>query len=617
MTFLFTDVEGSTRLWEQHPDAMKAALAVHDGFLRSAIADHHGYVFSTAGDSFAAAFHTADDAVAAGIAAQLAASAEVFDDAFDIKVRMGIHTGVADERDGDYFGSTVNRAARVMGAGHGGQILVSADTASLLSDVHDTVDLGTQTLRDLAEPIRVIQVNVPGASAGFPKLKTIDAFPGNLPTQLTSFVGRKQLVDDVAAVLDDVRLVTLTGVGGVGKTRLAVQVAAETLDRFEGGAWFCSLTAVRDRAGVTAEITGALGLSEQVGRNIEDAIFDTLELRPHLLILDNCEHILDDIADLAEAILERCPDARLLCTSREGLALRGERIIAVPTLPVISDDGAAAGAVQLFFDRALDVGPATAIGEDQTKAVHELCASLDGVPLAIELAAARTVAMTPMEILERLDERFRLLTGGRRGSRNHHQTLRQTVDWSYELLNESEKLVLQRLSVFAGSFDLGAVEAVAGDGLSRYEADDTLESLVAKSLVVTATGGARSRYSLLETIRQYAAEHLADAGGADAVRTSHANHYIERATDLGARLLGPDEFAAVASCRLEARNFRAVFDWAVDAGNVDTTFELITPFSRPVFSDIRPFPELAATALTLPTSQGHARESDLLALGIQ
>lgn len=367
VTFLFTDVEGATRLWEQHPDAMKVALAVHDGFLGAAIADPHGYVFSTAGDSFAAAFHTVDDAVAAGVAAQVAASGESFDDAFDIKVRMGIHTGVADERDGDYFGSTVNRAVRVMGAGHGGQILVSADTASLLSDVHDTVDLGTQTLRDLAEPVRVIQINVPGESASFAKLETIDAFPGNLPTQLTSFVGRKQLVDDVAAILDDVRLVTLTGVGGVGKTRLAVQVAAETLEGFEGGAWFCNLATARDRAGVTAELTSALGLSEQVGRNAEDVIFDTLELRPHLLILNNCEHILDDIADLAEAVLERCPDARLLCTSSEGLALSGERIIAVPTLPATSDDGAAGRAVQLFFDRALDVGPATAIGRTRPR----------------------------------------------------------------------------------------------------------------------------------------------------------------------------------------------------------------------------------------------------------
>jgi len=524
VTFLFTDLEGSTRLWEEFPQAMKDALARHDEILRDAIVAHDGHIVKTTGDGVHAAFADAAGAVDAALDAQIALSRESWTATGPLRVRIGIHTGAAEARDGDYYGTAVNRAARLMSAANGGQTIVSLTTEELLRDVNpggwELVDLGEHRLRDLQRAERVFQLCGDGLAADFPPLRTLDAYAGNLPAQLTSFIGRDDEVAAISEMLRSSRLVTLTGVGGVGKTRLAIQVAAEMLPEFPDGAWLCELAAANARDTMSDVVASALGVQPRAGMTLEGSIVEFLRTKRLLVVLDNCEHLLDAAADLADRVLRACDDVRILATSREGLAVDGEHVRPVRSLQRSS-------AELLFADRACAVAPDFTLDGAHAAAVADVCRRLDGIPLAIELAASRVSSMSPEEIASLLDERFRLLTGGKRTAVERHQTLRAMVDWSYSLLDDTERVVFDRLGVFSGSFDAAAAAAVvAGDGVEPWDVRDALASLCDRSMVVAEPGEAGvTRYSMLETLRAYARERLDERGEPDRWRRRHASHY--------------------------------------------------------------------------------------------
>jgi predicted ATPase/class 3 adenylate cyclase len=506
VTFLFTDIEGSTRRWEAEPDALRIALAAHDGVLRSAIETRGGWLFKHTGDGVCAAFASARAAVDAAIDAQRALA---------LPVRMGIATGEAELRGDDYFGPALNRAARIRDAGHGGQILVAASTASLVTGV-DLLDLGERRLRDLSGAQRLFQVRADGLRTEFPPLKTLDGVPGNLRVQATSFVGREAEVAELMAAVQAHRLVTLTGVGGVGKTRLALQVAAELVPEFSDGVWLVELAPVGDPSAVPDAVATALGLVPQPGMAVTERVAEGLAGRRLLVVFDNCEHVLDAVADLVEAVLARSNTVKALATSREGLRLPAEHLWPVPSLGL--REGVDSTAVTLFVERARAVVPGFELNGNGD-AVMEICRRLDGIPLAIELAAARMVSMSPADVRDRLGDRFRLLAGGRRGL-ERHQTLRHAVQWSYDLLDDAERTLLNRCSVFAGGFDLAAAVAVGGAGeLDDYAVLDLLDALVRKSLLTADRGERHTRYGMLETIRQFAEDQLAAAGTSDGTVT--------------------------------------------------------------------------------------------------
>jgi predicted ATPase/class 3 adenylate cyclase len=564
VTFLFTDLEGSTRLWEEHPAEMRDALARHDAILRDAIEAHHGQLVKTTGDGAHAAFSTASDAIDAAVAAQLALHGEEWD-ATPLRVRMGIHTGAAEIRDGDYYGTALNRAARLTSVAHGGQIVVSLTTRDLLRDTPvDLLDLGEHRLRDLGEPERIHQVAHSELPRDFPPLRSVENFPTNLPLQTTSFVGRDDDMDEVMDALESARVVTLTGVGGVGKTRLAIQVAAELLPRLRDGAWLVELGPLNTPDGLPELLAAALSIQPRQGMTTAQGIVDALRTKEMLVVLDNCEHVIGAAARMVDDIVRSCPGVRILATSREGLGVRGERQITVRSLDL------AVESVQLFVERARDAGGRFEHDEATESAVAQICTRLDGIPLALELAAARTRMMTPAEVATRLDERFRLLTGGSRTAVERHQTLRQAVDWSYDLLEPRERTMLDRLGVFAGGFTLDAAEAVvSGDGVDALDVMDGIAQLVDKSLVVAEQHDGGTRYRLLETIRQYALERLEQAGSTDTVRRRHAEWcaaFIEEAS-LGVR--SRDELHWLARLRRELDNLRAGITWAAGTDDAD------------------------------------------------
>ena len=565
VTFLFTDIEGSTRRWEKDADGMRVALAAHDEVLRSAIEGHDGFLFSHAGDGVAAAFASPRSAVDAAIAAQRE---------LELPVRMGLATGEAELRDGDYFGTVLNRAARVMAAGHGGQILVAESTAGLLSGL-DLVDLGARRLRDLPTPVGVFQVRVPGLRREFPPLRALDASPGNLRPAPTSFIGRESEAGEVQAAVKAHRLVTLTGVGGVGKTRLATEVAGRLVDEFPDGVWFFELAAVSDPAAVPDAVAAVLGITQQPGKTVAESVAEALEGRVRLLVFDNCEHLLDAAADLMEAILAASTTVRIVATSREGLGLADEQLWPVPSLDIGS--GIASAAVNLFVERAHNLAPHFSMATtDEVGAVVEICRRLDGIPLAIELAASRMASMTASEVRDRLDHRFRLLVGSRRGLARHH-TLRHAVAWSYDLLDDAEKALLERCSVFAGGFDLQSACAVAGsDNPDDYAILDLLDALVRKSLLVTDRSAGRTRFSMLETIRQFAEEQLAAHEAAATVWAAHARYFAGREADILALWDSPRQREAHTWFTAESANLRTAFRWAADQGDVDVAAAIAT-----------------------------------------
>ncbi|OBK35763.1 cyclase [Mycobacterium sp. 1245111.1] len=556
VTFLFTDVEGSTRRWEADADAMRAALTAHDDTLRTAIDAHGGVLFKHTGDGVCAAFASPRAAVDAAVAAQRK---------LELPVRMGLATGEAELRDGDYFGAVLNRAARVMAAGHGGQILVDAATVELLSGVK-LADLGVRRLRDISRPVNIFQVVADGLRTDFPALLTLDSTPGNLRSATTSFLGREAEIADLLATLKAHRLVTLTGPGGVGKTRLAVEVAARLAAEFVDGVWVVELAPVGDPAAVAEAVAATLGLTQQPGMNLADSVAAALEGRSRLLVFDNCEHLLDAAAELVDAILQHSATVKILATSREGLRLADEQLWPVPSLD--TRDGADSTAAALFVERAKAVSPTLALSDtDQANAVAEVCRRLDGIPLAIELAASRMQSMTAAELHERLDDRFRLLTGSRRGL-ERHQTLRQAVQWSYDLLDDNEKSLLARCSVFAGGFDLAAARAIADSG-DELAVLDLLDALVRKSLLVAGQSSGRTRYSMLETIRQFAEEQLVSSGEADRTRDGHAHYFAAREDEMLALWDSPRQRESYEWLARELPNLRAAFRWSVDRGDLD------------------------------------------------
>jgi predicted ATPase len=561
VTFLFTDIEGSTRRWENDPEAMGNALLLHDETLGSVIEAHGGWLFKHTGDGVCAAFGSARAAIDAAVAAQ---------QTLGLPVRMGIATGEAERRGEDYFGPVLNRTARVMAAGHGGQILVASSTAAVVSGV-DLIDRGEHRLRDLSGVEHLYQVRAAGLRVEFAPLRTLDGVPGNLPVQTTSFVGREVAVKEVAEQVRAHRFVTLTGVGGVGKTRLAVQVAAEVASEFPDGVWLVELAPVGDPAAVPDVIANALRVTPQAGMSMTDSLTQVLSGRRLLLVLDNCEHVLGAAGDLVETILTGTATVTVLATSREGLGLPAEQLWPVPSLDV--DAGADSAAFELFIERAHSVKPDFAAGVSaETDAVAEICRRLDGIALAVELAAARMVAMSAQDVRDRLDDRFRLLAGGRRGL-ERHQTLRNTVQWSYDLLDDDERAVLHRCAMFAGGFDLAAVTHLC-DGLDEYAVLDQLDSLVRKSLVTTEPAAGHVRYGMLETMRQFAEEQLAATGAITAVRDRHARYFAGQAFAYFAMWDGPRQRVAADWVDVEYANLRAGFRWAADHGDLDTAVAL-------------------------------------------
>jgi predicted ATPase/class 3 adenylate cyclase len=557
VTFLFTDIEGSTRRWEADPDQMRAALETHDAVLRDAIEGHTGCLFKHTGDGVCAAFASPRSAVDAAVAAQRALA---------LPVRMGLATGEAELRGADYFGAVLNRAARVMAAGHGGQILLDGTTAGLITGV-DLVALGPQRLRDIAKSVEMFQVHAPGIRTEFPPLKALGSTPGNLRPRTTSFVGRESELDELEKALEVHRLVTLTGPGGVGKTRLALEAAARLTNGFPDGVWVIELASVGDPAAAPEAVAAALGITQQPALSLAESVAQALEGRSRLLVFDNCEHVLDAAADMVEAILAASETVKILATSREGLRAVDEQLWPVPALDVHT--GVDSAAAKLFIERAHAVAPHFSLaGADDASAVVEICRRLDGIPLAIELAASRMVSMTATEVRDRLDDRFRLLVGSRRGL-ERHQTLRHAVQWSYALLDDAEKALLNRCSVFAGGFDLAAACAVARSD-DEFATLDLLDALVRKSLLVADRSSGRTRFSMLETIRQFAEEQLVLTGEGEETRTVHARYFAGLEANVLAQWHSPRQREAYAWLKVELANLRTAFRWAAGHGDLDT-----------------------------------------------
>jgi predicted ATPase len=553
VTFLFTDMEGSTRRWEEDPDAMRLAVAKHDEVVRRAIEANGGYVFATGGDGFAAAFGRAADAVAAAQQAQ-AALAEV--DA--IAVRMGINTGEVNERDGDYFGPAVNRTARLMAAGHGGQVLLSGVTAELVPGMV-LRNLGEHRLRDLGSPVLIWQLG----TGEFPLLQTLDELPGNLPVQRTSFVGRADEVKELAAMVGTERLVTLTGPGGVGKSRLALQVAAEVAREFNDGAWFVGLTSLEEGALVAATVLAALGVPERQGEPVLDTLSAWARPRHALVVIDNCEHLLSAVAETVDRMLDASSTLSVVATSQSLLGVRGEHVWSVA--PLCGSEGVPLDSVELFVDRARMVRADFTLTDDNEAAVIQICQRLDHLPLAIELAAARVRGMAPADIVSRLDQRLRLLTSSDRSAPGRHRTLDAAARWSYELLDETQQRMFDRCSVFAGPFTIGAAEIIiSGEGVDAWEVLDGILALVDKSLVLADETSGTTRYRLLETMRQFGQANLSAAGTADLYRDRHADYYTDYILSRRPQLHGSGDQAAMDEVECELENIRVALRRAAD-----------------------------------------------------
>jgi predicted ATPase/class 3 adenylate cyclase len=589
VTYLFTDVEGSTRLWEQHPAAMRQALARHDVLIEELVARHGGVVVRPRGegDSRFAVFARATDAVAAAAAVQQALCAEPWPAEAPVRVRLALHTGEADLREGDYYGGAVNRCARLRAIAHGGQALLSQATHDLVRDALPAGilvrDLGLHRLADLQRAEQVYQLLPEGMPADFPPLRSLEAIPNNLPLQLTSFVGREREMAEVRGLQGGTRLLTLTGTGGTGKTRLALQVVADLLQRYPQGVWLVELAAIADPALVPLAVATALGLREEAGQPATATLVAALRPRHLLLVLDNCEHVLDACAALAEALVRACPHVHILATSREALGLGGETAWRVPSLALpdvqhlpAPEELLQVEAVRLFVERARTAQPLFTVTAKQASAVAQVCRRLDGIPLALELAAARLRGLSIDELATRLDQRFRLLTGGSRTALPRQQTLQAAVDWSYSLLSAPEQTLFTRLAVFTGGFTLEAAEAVcAGGPVPAEEVLDLVLRLVDKSLVaVEGESAGRTRYRLLETLRQYGRERLVARGEAEALYHRHFAHYRDMAEQV-ALIFREMQQAVLGRLEAEHENLRQALGWALDLGEAQEGLRLV------------------------------------------
>jgi predicted ATPase/class 3 adenylate cyclase len=570
-TFLFTDIEGSSLLWERDPERMPEALARHDALVRATIEAYRGRIVKMLGDGAHAVFEDPCDAVSASVELLRELSDPATTNGIAFKVRCGIHAGVEQHRDNDFFGRAVNRAARIMAAAHGGQILVSQTVASLAGDrLPEGValrDLGSVRLRDLASAERVCQVLHPQLRTEFPALRTLETTPNNLPHLLTSFIGREREVAEVGSLLVKHRLVTLQGAGGIGKTRLSLEVAASGMDDFPDGVWLVELAALADPRLVPQAIASTLGVKEEAGCPVMDALVKFVKDRRLLVILDNCEHLVQACAEAAKALLQAGPYMKILASSREPLHVQGESIY--PLAPLATPDAYVSlkrvaleqfAAARLFIERAVAAQPAFQVSDENAMAVAGICQRLDGIPLALELAAARVRVLSVEQISTRLSDRFLLLTGGDRTALPRQQTLRALIDWSYDLLTESERLLFRRLAVFAGGFTLEAAEAVGASGEAESQnVLPLLTNLVEKSLVIIESDA--ERYRLLETVRQYALEKLIDSGDADASRDRHLVFFATLAEQAKPGLVGRQQAQWLARLDAERENLLAANAW--------------------------------------------------------
>jgi len=593
VTFLFTDIEGSTERWDIHREAMSAAVQRHDAIGRAAMDAHGGYVFKTLGDAFCVAFARTDAAVSAALDFQRALAAEDFSAVGGLRVRAALHTGAADERGGDYFGSTVNRVARLLSIGHGGQTLLSGVTHDLvlgaLPSQVSLRDLGEHRLKDLSRPEYVYQLVAPELASEFPALRSLQSMPNNLPLQMTSFVGREREVAEIAESLGTHRLVTLVGSGGIGKTRTSLQVAANLLDGSGNGVWFIELAPLASDEYISATIAQALGLSLPPEGDALAHLVKTLKSWQALLVFDNCEHIVAGAARVIWAIIRQCPKIAILASSRQGLGIAGETIYRLPSLGV--GDGAtvanareatAAPAIALFVERANAADQHFALTDENASIVADICRRLDGIPLAIELAAARVKVLSPRQLRERLDERFRVLTGGSRNLLPRQQTLRALIDWSHDLLDDRERMLFRRLGIFVNGFTLEAAIAVAtSDDFEELDLFDVLASLVDKSLVLAEPAGDALRYRMLESTRAYAREKLGASGESHDRALRHLHHLRDRFVDERKRLnqtgRGEPMDRLIA---IELEDLRAALDWGIANGEAKLASEPLAAVGR-------------------------------------
>ena len=570
ITYLFTDVQGSTPLWQQYPQEMREVMARHDYLMTSAVGQNGGAVVRPRGegDSIFAVFPRATDAVAAACSAQQLLQQEVWPKGMAISVRMAMHTGESELREHDYYGATVNRAARLRSIAHGGQILVSEATAQLVRDSlsPDTSlrDMGSHRLKDLQRAEQVFQLVHPGLQADFPALKSLDAHPNNLPVQMTSFVGREDEINEVTNLLAASRLVTLLGAGGSGKTRLSQEIGVSVVDQYPDGVWFVGLADLANPNMLRGRVAEVFNVGE-------DAVDGYLRGKSTLIIIDNCEHLVAGAAKLVQSLL-LSPGVKVIATSREALKLTGERAFQVPPLPVpigsISEvDMAGCPSVQLFLERAQGVNPSFELTTGNQEAIGQIVQRLDGIPLAIELAASRIKLLQPAQIASRLDESFKILTGGPVDALPHHQTLELAIDWSYNMLEPDQQTLFRQLSVFRGGFTLAACAAVM-ETENEFDALDALGELVDKSLVRTIDQENESRYRLLEPLHQYASSRITAEEAAEA-GVGHARFFLELAEQAAPELHGPQQVEWLITLETEHDNLRAALAWALDAGEVE------------------------------------------------
>jgi len=625
VTHLFTDIEGSTEKWEQEPERMADALARHDVLLRAAVETHHGRVIKTTGDGIYAAFDDAANGLSAAIAIQQSVADPAATAGMSFLVRCGLHAGPAHERDNDFFGGTINRAARIMGLAYGGQVLASQAVADLVAGrlpaEGSLRDLGDVRLRGIVSSEHAYQVVHPSLRQEFPALRALEAAPNNLPKHLTSFIGREREIEEAEALLGRTRLLTLLGIGGLGKTRLSLQIAGDVLESYRDGVWLVDLAPLRDPSIVASEAAKVLGVREEPGRPLIETLCAHLRPRNLLLILDNCEHLIKPSAVLVHAILRAAPQVRIIATSREALRVPGEQSYMVTPLPVPNrSDGiealARSPAVRLFVERAQLHRPTFALNEQEAPAIAELVARLEGIPLALELAAARVRALSVADINVRLKDRYKLLTGGGRVLLERQQTLRALVDWSYDLLQEHEQVLLARLAIFVNGFEHKSAEEVCGtDPLTPEDVLDLLTSLVEKSLVLAEERRDGMRYRLLETIRDYAVEKLTGRNEFPATAALHCNHYFVMAKAGNEGLHGPGQAEGIRRFESELDNLRAAIALALE-GCVDPIIAVKLEVAMQGFRTLRGYStegrRNVRAALALPAveasdvAQGHA-----------
>ncbi len=585
-TFLFTDIEGSTRLWEEQATAMGEALAQHDHLLRVAVDGNGGSVIKTTGDGLLAVFDDPINAVGAALAAQRALRDATWGETGPLRVRMAFHAGAAETRDGDYFGPALNRVARILSIGHGGQVICSAVAADLARDrlgaSVELVDLGSHRLRDIDRPEQVYQLVVADLPRDFPPLRSLSTRRSNLPVALTSFVGRESALAEVTTLVERHRLVTLIGTGGTGKTRLMLEAAGRLLDHHADGVWLAELAPLGDESQIASEVARALGAPEVPGVPALAVVTAFVADKDLLLLLDNAEHLVDGAARLAERLLASAPRLRILATSREALAIPGEAVLhvrslscppiggvqgAIPGTPAGIEDAASTEAVQLFIARAAAVDPAFALSQSNVASVGEICRRLDGIPLAIELAAARVSAMSPDDIAKRLGDRFRLLAGGRRTAVPRQQTLHALIDWSWDLLNDEDRRLLRRLAIFTGGWTVPMASRIVGDDEGRMDPVDLVDGLtrlVDRSLVIVDRGPT-TRYRMLETIRQYAREKLIESGEAADLADRHLAAYAELASESEGPMRGPAMVDWLDRLDAEVDNLSTALEWGLEA----------------------------------------------------